>query len=73
MSESPTEWVARTLRGKLAERRMSQAELSRRLGWPQQTTSRRLSGSAPITVDDLAAIARELEIPMSSLMPEVPA
>jgi transcriptional regulator with XRE-family HTH domain len=52
---------------------MSQAELSRRLGWPQQTTSRRLSGSAPITVDDLAAIARELEIPMSSLMPEVPA
>ena len=67
MSESPTQRVASTLRGKLAERRISGAELARRLGWSQQATSRRLTGSTPITVDELTEIARVLDVPITTL------
>jgi transcriptional regulator with XRE-family HTH domain len=70
MSESPTERVARTLRGKLAERRISGAQLARQLGWSQQSTSRRLNGSTPITVDDLAAICGVLQLPMADVVSE---
>jgi transcriptional regulator with XRE-family HTH domain len=74
MSEAPTEWVSRTIRGKLAERRISGAELGRRLGWSQASTNRRLNAQTPMTVDDLVAVARVLEVPASSLLPEgVPA
>ena len=54
----------------LARRRISGRELARALGWSAPTTWRRLSGVLPFDIDELAAVARFLEMPLGDLLPD---
>jgi transcriptional regulator with XRE-family HTH domain len=57
--------VAAEVRAEMARQRLSGRALAARLGWPQNRLSRRLAGDIPFTVDDLAAIAALLEVPVT--------
>jgi len=57
----------------LDERKISQSELARQLGWGRMQVQRRLSGTADLTVADLEAIAAVLEVPAPQLLGEVTA
>lgn len=46
----------------------TQVEISTKTGIPRATLARRLSGLTPFTVAELAAIATELEIPLTYLV-----
>lgn len=63
------EQVAEEVRVWLARRRMSGAELSRRLGRSQTFVAKRLDGRQAMDLDDLQAIAQELRIPVAALIP----
>lgn len=59
--------VADELYAVLGRRRISLAELSRRTGINQGTLWRRLNGPYALSLDDLAAISRALDLPITSL------
>lgn len=61
------ERVADRIRGLMAERRISQSALAESIGLSRAAMGRRFTGQIALDLDDLAAIARVLEIPMSSL------
>ena len=63
------ELVAGELRATLARKRISAAELARRLGWSQTYMARRVDGRAAIDMDDLEAIANVLQMPVTALLP----
>lgn len=58
------------VRAELARRRISGRELARGLDWSAPTTWRRLSGALPFDIDELAAVARFLDVPLSELLPD---
>lgn len=62
--------TAANIRGELARQRVSARELARRLDVPPMWVHRRLTGQAPLTVDDLLRIAAELDVPAASLLGE---
>lgn len=55
--------IARRLRGALAERGISVAEIARRIGVTQQKLSRRMTGLNSFDVDELDAICRAAGVP----------
>jgi transcriptional regulator with XRE-family HTH domain len=63
---TPHEIVAAEVRAQLARRKLSGVRAARALGWSQNYISRRLSGTVPFDVTDLAAIAELLEVPMTT-------
>ncbi|WP_173078601.1 helix-turn-helix domain-containing protein [Phytohabitans rumicis] len=63
------EAVAENVRIELARRKMSAAELARRLGVPPQNLSRRMTGETPFDTDDLVQIANEFGISVTALLP----
>lgn len=63
-----TEVTASNVRAAMARKRMSQCVLAAHLGVTQQVLSRRLSGDVPIDVNQLAAIARALGVPVAVLL-----
>jgi transcriptional regulator with XRE-family HTH domain len=63
-SVSTTEIVAGEVRAYLGRRRLSGRAAAMQLGWTQQYMSRRLTGTIPFDVADLAALADLLEIPV---------
>jgi transcriptional regulator with XRE-family HTH domain len=60
--------TAGAVRAELARRRISGRELARGLGWSVPTTWRRLSGTSPFDVNELAAVAAYLGVPVASLV-----
>jgi transcriptional regulator with XRE-family HTH domain len=58
------------VRAELARRKISGREMARALDWSAPTTWRRLSGSLPFDIDELAAVARFLDVPLSDLLPQ---
>ena len=60
--ESRSEAIVRRLKGALAERGVSVAEVARRLGVTQQKLSRRMTGLNPFDIDELDAICRVARI-----------
>ncbi len=52
----------------MARRRKTQADLAPVLGVTRQAVSRRLTGDVPLTVDELAAIADFLDVPVTQLL-----
>lgn len=70
MDQTTAELTAGTVRAELARRRISGRELARALGWSLSTTARRLSGTHPFDVDELAAVADYLGVPVSTLLPQ---
>jgi transcriptional regulator with XRE-family HTH domain len=68
------EYVAEEIGVWLVRRKMSRAELARRLGHPNQMQlSRRLNGQTPWDTDELAAIAKLLRVRTQDLLPKEPA
>ncbi len=58
--------VAAEIRAEMGRQRRSGRSLAAELGWGQMYLSRRLSGRAPFNLDDVEAIAKRLEVPMTS-------
>lgn len=69
---SPTlregERVANRVRGLMAERRVSQLVMAERLGLSRAAMGRRLTGEIALDVDELAAAARVLGVPLTRLV-----
>jgi transcriptional regulator with XRE-family HTH domain len=60
--------VLSKLRVLRAERRLSQAELARRSGFPQQYLSQLENGLTPRRLADVDALARALGVPAAGLL-----
>lgn len=60
--------VAARVRSALAERGISNADFALGIGLADRTAARRLAGSSSWTLDELAATARFLGVPLSSLL-----
>lgn len=69
MEQTTTQLTAGAVRAELARQRRSGRELGQSIGWSLGTTSRRLNGQSPITVDELARIAAFLGLPLAALLP----
>lgn len=72
MEQSPGQLTAAAVRAELARRRISGREIGPIVGWSLGTTSRRLNGQSPITVDELVRIADYIGIPAADLLPFAP-
>ena len=64
------EAVAAEVRAELARHRLSGVRAAKALGWSQNYISRRLSGTVPFDVADLAALADLLEVPVTTFFPQ---
>ncbi len=62
--------VAAAVRAELGRRGKSQASLARDMDVPQMWLNRRLRGEVALSVDELAAIARALDMPVARLLGE---
>ena len=58
--------VAAEIRAEFARRRISGRQAAKQLGWTGPYLSRRLTGAVPFDVNDLAAIAELLDVPVST-------
>ena len=67
-SEPLSAKVARRLRGQLAELRISGSSLARITGLTQSKVSRRLTGDAPLELDELQMIEEATGISMAYLL-----
>ncbi|MEJ9080734.1 helix-turn-helix transcriptional regulator [Gordonia malaquae] len=56
------------VRAEMARLRVSQQKMGAALGWSQDYISRRLTGSVAFTIDELAAVAEYLGVPLSALL-----
>lgn len=61
-------YVAAEVRAVMARQRCTQTTLAERINRDQHFVSRRLSGKVPFSVDELAAIASALDVPLSELV-----
>jgi transcriptional regulator with XRE-family HTH domain len=57
------------VRAELARRRISGREIAGVLNWSERTARRRLGGSTPFTAEELASVARHLNMPIADLLP----
>ena len=64
----PTAAVSEEIRAQLARRRHTQGELAEALGISQPQVSARLHGRIAWSVDEVAVVARWLDVPMSALI-----
>ena len=62
--------VAAEVRAELARQRISGRQAARRLGWTQQSLSRRLTGDIPFDVAELAELAALLGVPVTAFFPQ---
>lgn len=69
MSETPTYHVAAEIRAVMARKRVTQTALAALIDMPPYTLARRLANEVPITVNELAAIAAALGVPVIDLLP----
>lgn len=65
-----TERVAAEIRAEMARQKLTTRSLSKQLDWPTANTRRRVSGSQPLTVDDLTDIAAALGVPVADFLTE---
>lgn len=65
------EQVAEEVRALLARRRLSARATARALGWSPMYLSRRMTGTAPFDVDDLAALSALLDVPVTAFFPQM--
>lgn len=66
------ELVAAEVRAHLARRRLTGRGAARALGWKSDYIWRRLDGRTPLDVNDLAALAELLDVPVTSFFESVP-
>lgn len=65
-----SELVAEEIRALMGRRRVSQAQLARRIGKTEMWVSLRLRGKQPIDLNDLELVADALQATVFDLMPE---
>ena len=70
MEQTTTERTAAVVRAELARRKIRGADLAQGLGLSRTTMWRRLNGTYPFDVEELAYIADHLGVPLSVLLPE---
>lgn len=63
--------VGRRVRGELAEHGVSANAMAKRIGMSQSAMSARIGGAVDFRIGELEAIARELGIPVTALLPDV--
>jgi transcriptional regulator with XRE-family HTH domain len=68
MAHTPNVVLGSNIRAEMARRGISQDALARALKRSQASISKRLRGEVSITIDDAAAIAAHLGIPLSALL-----
>ena len=68
MRAQTTSCVAANLRAEVARRRIPQRELAQVLECSQQSMSRRLQGTQPLTVDELMALSAFLDMDPAVLL-----
>lgn len=57
------------IRAELARQNISKAAVAQALGKSRATASRKLSGSIPLTIDELHALAELVGLPAADLLP----
>lgn len=62
------ERVAGEVRAEMARRRISGRRVARELGWTVNYAHRRFSGETPLDVNDLAALAALLNVPIGTFI-----
>ena len=65
---SVSENVTANIRAELARRGKTQGDLAQVIGLTQQAVSRRLTGSYALNVDEIAAIADWLNVPVAQFL-----
>lgn len=74
MAHTPTAVAtAANVRAELARANYSNIQTAHALNWSNSRLARRLSGEIPFDVEELAAVASFLGVPLSALLPEVAA
>lgn len=68
MTQTAGKRTAATVRAELARRRISGRQLATDLGWGVPTMARRLNGTVAFSVDELAAVAHHLGLPVTALL-----
>lgn len=61
--------VAEQIRREMGARKVSNAELARRIGMTPMATYRRTSGKCSTSVEELIAIAEAMDMPVEDLIP----
>jgi hypothetical protein len=69
---TPNEYVASEVRAMMAKRRVRVNHLPRILGKSQSYWERRVNGPVPFDADDLAKIAKVLEVKVSRFFDQLP-
>ena len=62
--------VAGNVRAEAARRGVSGSQIARAVGLSQSAMSRRLVGTHPFSVTELASVAAYLDVPLSALLPD---
>jgi transcriptional regulator with XRE-family HTH domain len=62
------ETIAGNVRKALRQAGVSERVMAHRIGLPQSNFSRRMNSEVPFTVEQVAAIATELHIPVATLL-----
>lgn len=62
------ETAIREIRAEMARQALNQTGLALRIGWTQRSVSRRLSGTARLSLDDIETIAEALDISVLRLL-----
>ena len=70
MEQTTTERTAAVVRAELARRKIRGSEVALLLGLSRTTIWRRLNGEYPFNVDELAAVAAHLGVPVSTFLPD---
>ena len=71
--ETFSEQVGANIRAELARQRKTQAQLADVWGLNQASVSKRMAGTVPVDVNEVAKVADWLGVPMSRLMGETAA
>lgn len=65
---TPTQTVGANIRAEVARRGLTQAALAEVIGVSQSQLSKRLRGVIPFDVNEVAAIANALDVPITELV-----
>jgi len=68
--DTDSELVARRVVSAMKTAKVSEREMVRRTGIPRDRLRSRLQGQLPLTVNEVFAIARALDVPPSGFIPE---
>lgn len=69
-NETPAQRSAAEVRAALAREQITRSAVAKHLGHSRAAMTRRLSGEIPLNVNELAALAVLLDVPVSTFLPD---